>query len=287
MKEKISYLFYKVLLFFDKIFILTIKKSFLIHFKDFLEVDSYKKILILNTETKFFVPNELTDWRVKTFFTKEPETLEWIDNFKKKENLIFWDIGANVGLYSIYNTLKNKDSLTISFEPSSSNLRILSRNIYINNLENRIKIIPLPLSNKSNIFLKMNEIDFIEGGALNTFGEKFNFEGKNFKSKMSYQTLGTTINYLIDNKILGIPNYIKIDVDGIEHLILEGGNKYLSNEKVESILIEINENFEEQYEKILKIMQQNNFKIFKKKNSEKFSTKDSKYSKVFNYIFTR
>ncbi len=265
MKEKISYLFYKVLLFFDKIFILTIKKSFLIHFKDFLEVDSYKKILILNTETKFFVPNELTDWRVKTFFTKEPETLEWIDNFKKKENLIFWDIGANVGLYSIYNTLKNKDSLTISFEPSSSNLRILSRNIYINNLENRIKIIPLPLSNKSNIFLKMNEIDFIEGGALNTFGEKFNFEGKNFKSKMSYQTLGTTINYLIDNKILGIPNYIKIDVDGIEHLILEGGNKYLSNEKVESILIEINENFEEQYEKILKIMQQNNFKIFKKK----------------------
>ncbi len=287
MKEKISYLFYKVLLFFDKIFILTIKKSFLIHFKDFLEVDSYKKILILNTETKFFVPNELTDWRVKTFFTKEPETLEWIDNFKKKENLIFWDIGANVGLYSIYNTLKNKDSLTISFEPSSSNLRILSRNIYINNLENRIKIIPLPLSNKSNIFLKMNEIDFIEGGALNTFGEKFNFEGKNFKSKMSYQTLGTTINYLIDNKILGIPNYIKIDVDGIEHLILEGGNKYLSNEKVESILIEINENFEEQYEKILKIMQQNNFKIFKKKNSEKFSTKDSKYSKVFNYIFIR
>ena len=35
---------------------------------------------------------------------------------------------------------------------------------------------------------------------------------------MSYQTLGTSINYLIDNKILEVPNYIKIDVDGIEHL---------------------------------------------------------------------
>ena len=29
----------------------------------------------------------------------------------------------------------------------------------------------------------MNEPDFIEGSSLNTFGEKFNFEGKNFKSK--------------------------------------------------------------------------------------------------------
>ena len=29
-------------------------------------------------------------------------------------------------------------------------------------------------------------------------------------------------------KILDIPDYIKIDVDGIEHLILEGGNKYLN-----------------------------------------------------------
>ncbi len=133
----------------------------------------------------------------------------------------------------------------------------------------------------------MNEANFTEGGALNTFGEKFNFEGKNFESKMSYQTLGTSINYLIDNKILEVPDYIKIDVDGIEHLILEGGNKYLANEKIDSLLIEINENFKEQYEKILKIMQQNNFKILHKKHNEELFNKDSKYSKVFNYIFIR
>ena len=70
-----------------------------------------------------------------SFFTKEPETLDWINNFEQKENLIFWDIGANIGLYSIYNSIKNKDSITISFEPSSSNLRILSRNISINKLK--------------------------------------------------------------------------------------------------------------------------------------------------------
>ena len=38
---------------------------------------------------------------------------------------------------------------------------------------------------------------------------------------MKYNLYGTSINSLIANKILQIPNYIKIDVDGIEHLILD------------------------------------------------------------------
>ena len=76
---------------------------------------------------------------------------------------------------------------------------------------------------------------------------------------MKYQILGTTINNLIDNKILEIPDYIKIDVDGIEHLILEGGSKYLKNNKLKSLSVEINENFRDQYEKVLKIMRENEF----------------------------
>jgi len=35
------------------------------------------------------------------------------------------------------------------------------------------------------------------------------------------------MNFLIKNSILEIPDYIKIDVDGIEHLILEGGGEFL------------------------------------------------------------
>ena len=287
MRKKISYLIYKILTYLNNVFKFITKRSFLIFFKDFIENDSYTNINIQNFQTKFFIPNELTEWRVKTFFTKEPETLEWIDNFEKKENLIFWDIGANIGLYSIYNSLKNKNSKTICFEPSTSNLRILSRNISINNLEKDIQILPIPLTNKENCFLIMNESDFIEGGSLNSFGEKFDFEGKDFKIYMKYQILGTTINNLIDNKILEIPDYIKIDVDGIEHLILEGGNKYLKNDKLKSLSVEINENFKDQYEKVLKIMRENNFKILHKKHNEKMLTINSKYSKTFNYVFIR
>ena len=59
-------------------------------------------ISILNKKIKFFVPNQLLNSRVDTFFTKEPETLEWIQTFDKTKPIIFWDIGSNIGLYSIY-----------------------------------------------------------------------------------------------------------------------------------------------------------------------------------------
>ena len=287
MIKKISYFFYKILLTLDKIFQLITKRSILNWFKDFFQKDSYKKISILNKEVNFFIPNQLTDWRIETFFIKEPETLEWIDSFEKKNKIIFWDIGANIGLYSIYSVLRNENVSTISFEPSTSNLRVLSRNISINNLENKIKILSAPLSNKENQFLTMNEGDFIEGGALNTFGENYDFAGELFDSKMKYKILGTTIKNLLDNSILEIPNYIKIDVDGIEHLILEGAGEYLKDKRIKSLSIEINEDFKEQYNKVIEIMDQNEFKLLHKKHNDEMFNNSKKFSKVFNYVFIR
>ena len=287
MVKKLSYILYKIILTLDKLFHYITKRSILIWFKDFIQKDSYKKISILDKKINFFIPNQLTDWRVETFFTKEPETLEWIDNFEKKDKIIFWDIGANIGLYSIYSVLKNDNVSTISFEPSTSNLRVLSRNISINNLENKIKILSSPLSNKENQFLTMNEGDFVEGGALNAFGVNYDFEGKLFDSKMKYKVLGTTIKSLLDNNVLEIPNYIKIDVDGIEHLILEGAGNHLKDKRIKSLSIEINENFEEQYKKVIEIMDQNEFRLLHKKHNDEMFNKSREFSKVFNYVFIR
>ena len=287
MVKKLSYLCFKVLVFLDTVFNTITKRSVLIYFNDFIQEGAYKSINVLEKEIKFFVPNQLLNWRVDTFFTKEPETLEWIDNFEKKENLIFWDIGANIGLYSIYNSLKNPKSTTIAFEPSSSNLRILTRNISINNLEKNIKVVSIPLTNKKNTFQEMKEGQFMEGGAMNSFGEKFDFEGKEFQTTMKYNLLGTTMNYFIENSILEIPDYIKIDVDGIEHLILEGGDKFLTDQKVKSLSIEINENFKEQYEKVLNLMEKNKFKILHKKFNKDFQLEGSKFNKTFNYVFIK
>lgn len=288
MIKKISYILYLIIKYLDSIFKIISKKSFLTPFKEFLHKDSYKTIEILNQKVNFFIPNNLVEWRVDTFFNKEPETLDWIDSFDNRKEIIFWDIGANIGLYSIYAALKYNNCKVISFEPSTSNLRTLSRNISINKLENKIRIFTNPLTNKSDKFLQMNEGNFVEGGALNVFGENYDFEGKKFSSSMNYYVLGKSINSIIENKILDIPSHIKIDVDGIEHLILEGGNKYLNHPHLLSLSVEINENFTEQYQRVLKIMNDYNFKFLHKKHNEEVAKSiESKYNKTFNYIFTR
>ena len=222
MFKRLSYIIYKFLKLIDGLLKKLTRRSFLIFFSEFIERDSYKNIKILKNNVKFFTPNYITSFLIDEFFTKEPETLDWIDKFENgKEKIRFWDIGSNIGIYSIYAALKFENIEVVSFEPSTSNLRLLTRNISINNLEEKIKINQFPLSNVDNKYLIFKEGKFMEGVAQHTWGENYDFQGKNFDSPNKYKIYGTSINYLLENKIIEIPDYIKIDVDGIEHLILK------------------------------------------------------------------
>ena len=189
MSKRISFLIYKILYFIDLFFFKITRRRFLIWFNEFIQSDSYKSILIFNKKVFFFVPNQLIQYRIDTFFTKEPETLKWIDDFKKDKKVIFWDIGSNIGLYSMYAALKHSNIEINSFEPSSSNLRVLSRNISINNLVNKININQFPLTDKNKGFQLMMESDFREGGALHSFGRDLNFEGKKINTKNNYKRI--------------------------------------------------------------------------------------------------
>ena len=62
---------------------------------------------------KFSIKNNSTFYRARTLFTKEPETIDWIRKFKK--NSVFYDIGANVGVFSLFAALITK-SKTFSFD---------------------------------------------------------------------------------------------------------------------------------------------------------------------------
>ena len=224
---------------------------------DFVESIRNKSIshLEINGSKYKFYAKHITKFRIRTFYEKEPETLNWISNFDKKETFTFMDIGSNVGIYSIYNCIIHKNSNVLSIEPSMQNLSILSRNISLNNFQDKINILPIGLTNKKKGFL-MQETSLYEGGALNSFGEKFDFEGNDIANKVmnSYSTFGMSLDELINEFNINIPKYIKIDVDGIEHLILDGARDLLSNNKLKSVLVEINENFIYQTQKVNEIM---------------------------------
>jgi FkbM family methyltransferase len=284
--RKISFIIFKILKFFDFLFVKILKKSFLLWFSDFISTEQYTPVDILNKKTYFFTPNQTTKWRTDTLFTKEPETIEWIDNFKKNKKIIFWDIGANIGLYSIYAAQRHNNIDILSFEPSTSNLRILSRNISINNLNDKIKINQLPLGEKQNTNSIIYESEFIEGWSMNTYGEPIDYQGKSFQSKQSYSLFGTNINFYIKNKIFDVPSYIKIDVDGIEHKILRGADECLKSDNLKSVSIELNENYLEQYKEVRHIMKSYNFEIKQKKHA-KFFDKSELFSNTYNYIFEK
>ena len=288
MFKKLVKVIYNLLSIIDYILSKFFKKNFFLILKEIIEEKSYEKIKINNIEVLFFCPNDLISWRIKTFYTKEPETLEWIDNFTTfKKKIIFWDIGANIGLYSIYAANKFKNIEIKAFEPSTSNLRILSRNISINKLHDKIAINQIALSDNSNLKSHLlRESTFLEGSALHSFKENINFEGEQANSENCYKILGLSIDEYFKYFDNDEPDYIKIDVDGLEHLILKGGEKVLKSIMLKSICIEINENFKKQKNEIEKIMQNNGFKLMYKKHSELIEIGE-KFRQSYNYFYKK
>ena len=202
--------------------------------------NKYKVIFYKDIKLTFSVPNWLCRYRVDTFASKEPETLEWIDRFP--EESVFWDLGANIGLYSIYAAKKRKCRV-FSFEPSIFNLESLARNISLNNLTTLVCLIPLAVGNKTEIgLLHMSSTEW--GGALSTFGKTYGYDGKELNQIFEYSILSVSLDDAVTKLGLPSPHYLKIDVDGIEHLILSGGLSVLRS--VRSVLIEISTGFQEQ-----------------------------------------
>ena len=281
-------IFYSLIILIDNLSYKIIKRNFLLDFVESIRNNSISYLNINGSNYKFYTPNIITKFRIRTFYEKEPETLNWISNFDKKEPFTFMDIGSNVGIYSIYNCIINKNSNVLSIEPSMQNLSILSRNISLNNFQEKINILPIGLTNKKKGFFLMQETSLYEGGALNSFGEKFDFEGNDITNKImnSYSTFGMSLDELINEFNINIPKYIKIDVDGIEHLILDGARDLLSNNKLKSVLVEINENFIDQTQKVNEIMKNTGFKLREKKQGEQ-SVKGTVFEKSYNCIFDR
>jgi len=237
-------------------------------------------IIHAGQEFIFSIPNSLCEYRADTFSSKEPETLNWIDSIERGS--IFWDIGANVGLYSVY--AAKRGCMVYSFEPSVFNLEVLARNISLNNLSDRISIIPGALSDKTG-FGKLNMTSTEVGGALSTFDKSYGFDGNALKTIFSYTTFALTIDDAVHKFGIPEPEHIKLDVDGIEHLILFGSSNSLF--KVKTILIEISQEFKEQKKILTNFLNNEGFHHKKFTNEELHKFNISEDMPTVNQIWVR
>ena len=128
----------------------------------------------------------------------------------------------------------------------------------------------------------MSSID--AGSASSTFGEEYKQDGTNLNKIFSYKTLGLSIDKAVEYMELQSPDYIKMDVDGIEHLILSGGSKILS--KVEEVLVEVDEKFDKQFQEVKRILEMSGLKLISK-NQSRLMQKENSESRLFNQIWKR
>ncbi len=177
--------------------------------------------------------------RGTTFYSKEPETVDWIKNFNK--NSLFFDIGANIGIYSLF--AAERGHSVISFEPESHNYFTLNMNIFDNNFNNKIIAYPISLDEKMLISkLNINKNRF--GASGHSFSRSIDSKGKIFHPSCIQGSISKSFDEFVDETKI-VPDYVKIDVDGNELKVINGMKKTLSLKKIKSILIELNNSFDE------------------------------------------
>jgi len=183
---------------------------------------------------KMHAVSNMEKYRADTFYTKEPETLVWIDGFKP--NSIMLDIGANIGVYSLY-CAKTKPTIHVyAFEPLRENFTRLVDNITLNGLSN---ITPFnEAMGKCSMLAKF----FVKSSGVGDSGSQLHApideNGEKIKAECERQVLTTSFDRFVEMIPNKRPIYLKIDVDGHEMDVLEGISFHAPS--LEGVLIEVN-----------------------------------------------
>jgi FkbM family methyltransferase len=205
----------------------------------------------------FDTPSSLAQWRGQTHLSKEPGTIDWLNGMGPDD--ILYDIGANIGVYTLYAAVR-RGLRVFSFEPSPFNFSTLSRNIVLNDLSENVSAFCVALSDKT--VLDRLYLSSVETGAAHTgFKHAINEFGGQLKAVHAQATLGFTLDDFIAMFGAPVPNYIKIDVDGAESLVIAGAQETLKNQGLKSILIELPARVGDELPEVLSLITKHGFSI--------------------------
>jgi FkbM family methyltransferase len=224
-------------------------------------------------KTKFKLSDRCKSW----FSLPEKDVYEFIDGMDK--NMIFYDLGACEGRFTVYSGVKNIK--TYSFEPDCYNFAVLKENIEINNLEKNVSIFKIAISNvNKDLYLLKNQP--FEGGHLKVLenGERVE-DFKDCKEKELVKAVkAVKLDDFIEINKLPYPDYIKVDVDGNEINFIEGADKTLNY--IKKIHIELTD---ANKEIIINLLSKYELKIEKK--IDIYGRWNNKVEGLYNYIFSK
>jgi len=193
--------------------------------------------------TKGEIARILYSKQPKVYFNKGFEH-KTIDLMKRqvKEGMIVFDIGANIGMYSILlSKLVGSSGKIYSFEPDENTFNILTKNLSLSKCDNVLAYkIALSDSNSLAIMSKPNE----QSGDAFHYIQPLNDSDDISKS---VQTI-TLDNFLLEQ---GIPkvDFIKIDIEGAEFLCLTGATQLLTGPQSPTLVCECYEEYLQRFGK--------------------------------------
>lgn len=250
-------------------------------------IDKYAKSYPFATKTYesvsfvYGVPNPTALWRVSSFETKEPETIKWIASFAEDD--VFVDIGANMGIYSIFAAVYAK-ARVFAFEPESQNYALLNLNIDANKLSDRVTAWCCALAD-SHRFDRLYLNQFSAAQSMHQFGAEVDDKLAPRKAAFAQGSMSYALDELISRGDVPLPTHIKIDVDGFEHLVVAGARSTVQDPAVKSVLIEINPHIDE-HAKLIADMKDMGFS-YDSDQVERARRKDGHTKDYAEYIFRR
>jgi FkbM family methyltransferase len=166
----------------------------------------------------FVCENRIEIWRAETLLEKEPGTIAWLKGLKDGD--IFYDIGANIGCYTLYAArLVGEKGHVYAFEPHLINARSLMRNVLYNKMQDRVSILTCALSDREGL-IPFNYHSSMPGSSGSQLGHT------KLEAGGEFVPWTTELKWALPLDRLGMirpSNFIKIDVDGNELAILRGG----------------------------------------------------------------
>jgi FkbM family methyltransferase len=159
-----------------------------------------------------------TDIGKELYYSGRFETpeIEFLHNIvlKNREAPIILDIGANIGVHTIAFAKMGNQSIVHAFEPSPHTREILSYNIIKNEERNKIVVHPFAVSNSSGKSLFYQTDDDAYSSLKDT------------KRKKIIETVEVeliTIDKFVSQFAISKIDLIKIDVEGLENEVIQGG----------------------------------------------------------------
>ena len=180
--------------------------------------------------------SRLAAYRYQTLFTKEPEMAQWISGFDPGG--VFVDVGANVGGYTVWAAM-HRDMRVFAFEPEAQNFAVLNKNLQLNDLGGRVRAFPAALSDGFRLSV-LNLGDTRIGGSRNSFGDAVDENLESRPALFEQGSISVSLDGVVADGVLPVPNHIKIDVDGFEHKVIDGATTVLGHADVTSVMVELN-----------------------------------------------